>query len=136
MKITELQAGQGNVDLDLEVVSIDEPREFEKFGKQLRVANAIVKDDSDQIKMSFWNEDIDKIKPGIKLKLTKGYCSEFQGEKQITSGKFGSFEILESTSENPTEDTISTENTTEEQGQEQMQTAPSTEKETSEDEFI
>ena len=92
--ISELQAGQGGANLEVEIVSIDEPREFEKFGKKLKVANAIVKDETGTVKMTFWNEDIDKIQPGMTIKIENGYCSEFQGEKQFTTGKFGSFSVL------------------------------------------
>ncbi len=92
-KISELKAGQGQVNTDVEIISIEEPREFDKFGKKLRVANAMVKDDSGEIKMSFWNDDIEKIQPGAKLKIINGYVSEFKGEKQLTTGKFGKFEV-------------------------------------------
>lgn len=92
--ISELQAGQGGANLEVEIVSIDEPREFEKYGKTLKVANAMVKDDSGTVKMTFWNEDIDKIQPGMTIAIENGYCSEFKGEKQLTTGKFGKFSVL------------------------------------------
>jgi len=94
MKIAEIKAGQGNIDVEVEIISIEEPRTFEKFGKELKVANAMVKDDSGEIKMSFWNQDIEKISPGMKIKITNGYASEFKGEKQLTTGKFGKFEAI------------------------------------------
>ncbi len=94
MTIAELQAGQGGANLELEIISIDEPREFDKYGKKLRVANAMVKDSTGTIKMSFWNEDIEKIQAGMTIKLENGYCSEFKGEKQLTTGKFGKFMVL------------------------------------------
>ena len=102
MKISELQPQQGNINVEVEVLSIEEPREFDKYGKTLRVANAQVKDDSGEIKMSLWNEDIDKVKPGMKLKIENGYCSEFKGEKQFTTGKFGKFEVISGGSEGET----------------------------------
>jgi replication factor A1 len=94
MLIKDLQAGQGNANLEVEVISVETPREFDKYGKKLRVANAIVKDSSGQIKMSLWNEDIEKVQTGMTLKIENGYCSEFKGEKQITTGKFGKFMVL------------------------------------------
>lgn len=95
MKISELKTGQGDVDVEAEVVGVEEPRSFNKFGRQLRVANAKIKDDSGEITLTLWNDDIDKVKPGSKIKLTKGYVKEFNNEKQLTTGKFGSFEIVE-----------------------------------------
>ena len=94
MKISELNAGQGNIEVTVEITSIEEPREFEKYGKTLKVANAIAKDDSGEIKLTLWNEDIEKVKEGMTLHITNGYCSEFKGEKQLTTGKFGKFEVL------------------------------------------
>lgn len=94
MKISELNPGQGDVEIEVEVTSIEEPRSFNKFGKDLRVATATIKDDSGEMELTLWNEDIDKIKTGNKVKISKGYVKEFNGKKQLTTGKFGSFEVL------------------------------------------
>ena len=94
MKISELKAGQGSVEIEAEVIEMSEPREFNKYGKILRVANAMVKDDSGTIKLSLWNADIDRVKVGNMIKITNGYVSEFQGEKQLTTGKFGKLDVI------------------------------------------
>lgn len=94
MKISELKPRQGDIDITVEVVSIEESREFQKFGKAGKVANATVKDSSGQIKLTLWNEDISKVKPGTKIKITNGFTKEFQGEMQLTAGRFGKLEIL------------------------------------------
>lgn len=93
MKINELKPRMGKVDIELEVVSVGETREFNKFGNSGRVATAIVKDETGEMKMSLWNDEIDKIKPGCKVHITNGYVNEFQGEMQISAGKFGKMEI-------------------------------------------
>ena len=94
MKISEINANQGDIDIEAEVTSIDEPRSFNKFGKDLKVANAKIKDDSGEIALTLWNEDIGKVKVGNKIKITKGYAKEFNNEKQVTTGKFGTLEVL------------------------------------------
>ena len=58
--IKDLEARQGNVDIVVEVMEVSEAKEFEKFGKQGKVANAMVKDESGEIKLTLWNDDIDK----------------------------------------------------------------------------
>ncbi|MBT4135518.1 hypothetical protein HOD75_03450 [archaeon] len=93
VKISELQAGQGNVDVEGTVKEVGEVRTFNKFGRDLSVANAMLEDDSGSIKLSLWNDDATKYKSGDKIKITNGYVSEFQGEKQLTSGKFGKIEM-------------------------------------------
>lgn len=92
--IKDLQARQGNVDIELDIVDVGEVREFEKFGKSGRVASAIAKDESGDIKLSLWNEQIDQIKAGDKVKISNGYVSEWQGELQLTTGKFGKLEVI------------------------------------------
>lgn len=94
MKIADLRKGQGKVNIEVEVVSIGEIREFQKFGKSGRVATAVVKDDSGETNLTLWNEDIDKVSAGSKVKIENGYVSEFQGEPQLTAGKFGKLIVL------------------------------------------
>lgn len=94
MKISELKAGQGKVDVECRVKSKAEPRTVNKYGKDLKVANAVVEDESGEVKMSLWNDDVDKVNIGDMIKVTNGYVSEFNGEKQLTSGKFGKLEVV------------------------------------------
>jgi replication factor A1 len=94
MKLSELRAGQGKVDVEVKVKSKQDTRVFQKYGRDLKVANAIVEDESGEIKMSLWNNDADNVQVGNTLKITNGYVSEFNGEKQLTAGKFGKMEIL------------------------------------------
>lgn len=89
MKLSELKVGQGKVDIDLEVKSKGEVRSFNKYGKDLRVCNAQVSDGESEMKFTLWNLDIDKLNVGDKFKLVNGYVSEFNGEKQLSTGKFG-----------------------------------------------
>lgn len=101
MEIKDLQARQGNVEIVATVKEISEPREFEKFGKTGKVANAIIEDVSGKIKLSLWNEQVDKVNVGDKVHIANGYVSEWQGELQLTTGKFGQLEIVESDEETP-----------------------------------
>jgi len=95
MAIKDLQVRQGNVDIVLDVVEVGDIKEFQKFGKSGRVATAKVKDETGEINLSLWNEQIDQVKPGDKIHIINGYVNVFQGEKQLTTGKFGKLEIVE-----------------------------------------
>ena len=95
MKVSELQGKQGNVEIELKITEISEPREFSKFGMVGKVANAIGKDDSGEIKVTLWNDQIEQVKVGDTIKIGKGYVSEWQGEKQLSTGKFGTLEVID-----------------------------------------
>ena len=94
MQIKDLKPKQGNVDITIDVVDVGETREFEKFGKPGKVANAIAKDETGDIKLTLWNDDIEKIKSGDKVHITNGYVNEWQGEMQLTTGRMGKMEIV------------------------------------------
>ena len=88
MKIKEIQANQGNITFEAEVISLQEPRSFNKFGKEGRVCNAVIADASGEITLTLWNDDIDKVKAGDKIKLENGWCSEYKNQKQISPPQF------------------------------------------------
>lgn len=95
MEIKDIKPNTGNIDLVLNIVEKEKPRSFEKFGKPGRVCNALVRDETGEIKMTLWNDDIDKVEVGDKVHLQNGWCSEFKGEKQISTGRFGKIEVIE-----------------------------------------
>ncbi|MFH1471240.1 MAG: DNA-binding protein [Candidatus Micrarchaeota archaeon] len=95
MKISELKAGTGNASIEAEVTALEEPREvITKFGKRTRVANATVKDESGEITLSLWGDDIEKVSVGDKVHPENGWVSEFRGNKQISAGKYGKINVV------------------------------------------
>src|SRR3989344_8958357 len=94
MQVKDLKPKQGNVDITIDIVDVGEAREFQKFGKPGRVANAIAKDETGDIKLTLWNDDIDRVKAGDKIHITNGYVNEWQGELQLGTGRMGKMEIV------------------------------------------
>ncbi len=110
MEIKDLEAKQGKVEIVIEITEKGDIREFNKFGSAGKVCNAKAKDASGEIKLTLWNEQIDQVKVGDKIKVSNGYVNEYQGEKQLTTGKFGTLEVVsgdatETPSEAPAEET-------------------------------
>lgn len=94
MNTKEIRPRQGKIEIELEIVDISEVREFSRMGSKGRVCSATAKDDSGQITLTLWNDEIDVVKVGDKVKISNGYCSEFQGERQLSAGKYGKLEVL------------------------------------------
>jgi replication factor A1 len=96
MKINELNAGATNVELEGTITEKSEPREvITKYGKRLSVADAVLSDDTGSITISLWQDNIDVVNVGDKVKVTNGYVSEFRGAPQLSTGKYGKIEVIE-----------------------------------------
>lgn len=108
--ISELQIGQGKVNVEATIKEMGEVRNINKFGREIKVANATIADKSGEIKLTLWNQDIEKVKLGDKVKIVNGYVNEFNGEKQLTTGKFGSMEVVDEKSKEAVEEKEEAEN--------------------------
>ena len=65
-----------------------------KSGGTMATVNAFIKDDSGEIKVTFWGDDVNKINDGVKIRIENGYTNTFKGEISLTKGKWGKLEIL------------------------------------------
>ena len=95
MNLADLRDGMRRVDVEGEVSDISDPRNVTWSGGEGRVADCMMKDDSGQIKLTLWNEDIDRVKPGSKVRITNGYTKSFRGEVTLNVGKYGKLEMLD-----------------------------------------
>ena len=94
MAIKDLLVKQGKVELVAEVTKKGDVREFEKFGKKGRVCNATIHDDTGDVTLTLWNDQIDQVDVGATVKISNGFVSEWQGEKQLSTGRFGTLEVV------------------------------------------
>lgn len=94
MMLADLKVGQGKVDIQAKVKTKSEIKSFNKNGRELRLANAVIADESGEMSLSLWNDDVDKVNQGDTIKITNGYVSEYNGIKQLSPGKFGKLEVV------------------------------------------
>lgn len=95
LNIKDLRDGMRRVDAEGEVTDISAPREVSlRTGDQARVADATLTDESGSIKLSLWDDQIDAVKKGAKVRITNGYINTFRGERQLNVGRYGKLEIL------------------------------------------
>jgi replication factor A1 len=94
MLIKDLQVRQGNVNITGDVTEKTDVRTFEKFGRAGKVCNCTLKDESGEVKLSLFNDDVDKVHVGDKVQIENGWVSEWQGEKQLSAGKFGKVNVI------------------------------------------
>lgn len=93
-KIAELQPKQGNVEVEGKVAEKNGVRQFQKFGEPGRVCNAVLEDDTGKVTLTLWNDQVDEVNVGDTVRIENGYVSEWQGEKQLGTGKFGKLYVI------------------------------------------
>ncbi|MGY5875089.1 MAG: OB-fold nucleic acid binding domain-containing protein [Candidatus Thorarchaeota archaeon] len=94
--ISELAGQMWDVDVEGKVVDIYEVRTFERDGKEGRVQNVQIADESGRIRLTFWNEDVDLIKDlkqGDVILIRHGYVKDGQRGHEFHVGRRAEVEI-------------------------------------------
>jgi len=96
VKIADLKSdGMRRINVTGKIVEVSDPREVTtRFGENSRVATAVLQDDTGTIKLSLWNETIDKVHVNDEVQIENGYTSSFRGEIQLNIGRFGKVTVL------------------------------------------
>jgi len=96
LDIRDLRDGMRRVDAEGEIVDISEPRNVNlRTGGEARVADCTLRDSTGSIKLSLWDDQIDAVKQGAKVRVTNGYTNSFRGEVRLNVGRYGKLEVLE-----------------------------------------
>ena len=95
--INQLRSGMTKLDtVEGTIESISEPRTVNlKAGGQAQVADAIIKDETGQIKLTLWDAQIKMVKAGSKVTIENGYINSFKGENSLNVGKYGKLNVVE-----------------------------------------
>ena len=95
VNIKDLRNGMKRVTVEANVVEKGETREVRSRYKDetYMVADAVIADETGSIKLTLWNEQIDQVDVGNKIKIDNGYVTSFKGEIQLNVGKFGTMTV-------------------------------------------
>ena len=97
MNVKDLRDGMRSVDVEGEISEMGEPRTVNlKNGDEARVADCKLRDESGEVRLSLWGEQIDRVKVGSKVRIEKGYTSTFRSELGLNVGRYGKLDVLES----------------------------------------
>jgi len=96
LDIKDLQDGMKRVEVEAQVVDKNPTRQVQsKFRDEVfNVADAIVQDETGTIKLTLWNEQIDMVNVGDRIKIENGYVTSFKSETQLNIGKYGKLTVL------------------------------------------
>jgi replication factor A1 len=96
IKIAKLEEGMSNIDLTARVMQVFSPKEFEKNGKKGKLCNMVIADDSGEIRLTLWHDDVKKmqeqgIEKGSVMELKNCYVTAFKEKPQLNLSYQGSF---------------------------------------------
>lgn len=94
MKASEVKPGMRNITLELKIVKIEEPHNFENENGQGRVATATCEDESGKIRVSLWDDEIDKVEEGDEIRIESGYSRFFKDNVHVSVGRYGELKVL------------------------------------------
>lgn len=94
MKISDIKTGMSNVTVEGKIIDISETRDVQtKYGKR-SVADAILEDDTGQISLSLWEDQITSVSVGSKIVVSGAYVTEFRDKVQLSIPRSGKLEVL------------------------------------------
>lgn len=95
LKIENIVPGMRSVELTCKIVNLSEKRDFEKNGKKGSVLNVILGDETGTVRMSLWNDEINKFmsmgfKEGDVIEIKDAYVKENSlGNGELSMGRSG-----------------------------------------------
>jgi replication factor A1 len=96
MKVQDLRP-ESKVDvIELTIREKGAVREFtNRAGASGKVCDAKGVDvDGGEIGVSLWNEEIERVQPNQRIRITNGWVREWRGNLQVSAGRFGKLEVL------------------------------------------
>ena len=95
MKVAELSPASRRVDIRLRILAIEPPRDVQTRYGPARVTTALAGDETGTVKLSLWNEDVDRINQDAIVDVHNGFVKSFRDELELSPGKFGELATVE-----------------------------------------
>ena len=95
MRINEIKRGMSGISVEGKIADISKPRRVRTRYGPRSVADATLEDETEAIRVSLWEERIDMVNIGDKVKITGAYVTEFRSELQLNIPRSGKLEITE-----------------------------------------
>jgi len=94
--VQDLRHGMKKINLEAKVLEIPTPATVQtRYGNSAKVTNAVIADETGQIKLCLWNEQADLVSVGDTVQIKNASVSTFKGERQLRLGKKGTVNVLQ-----------------------------------------
>lgn len=94
-KIGQLSYGMRRIDLTAKVIEVPPALHVHtRFGTMADVSNVKIADETGSVRLSLWNDQIDKVHVGDMIELKNCYIFRYRGEPQLRLGRKGTLSIV------------------------------------------
>ena len=95
MKVSELKDGLRRLDVEAKIIEKEETRTVNlRAGGTANVCDFTIQDETGSIKLSLWDDMIEQVKVGDKVKVENGYTNSFRGDVRVNVGRYGKLEVF------------------------------------------
>jgi replication factor A1 len=95
-KISELYYRMRGINVKAKIIEIPPAQQVQtRFGTKVYVSNVKITDETGSIRLSLWNNQIDKIQVGDEIELKNCYIFRYRGELQLRLGRKGTLSIID-----------------------------------------
>ena len=93
MKINEIKRGMSGISVTAKIIDISDTRDVQtKYGRR-SVADATLEDETGQITMSLWENQINAVAVGDTVTVNGAYVTEFRDRLQLSIPRTGKIEV-------------------------------------------
>lgn len=93
--VEELDAEGDEVEIEGTIAELPTPRAVSTRYGQKRIVTVIFEDDTGQIDLTLWEEEIDAIEEGAEVRIEEGYVREWADDIQLNISRDGSIERID-----------------------------------------
>lgn len=94
MKINEIKRGMSNISVHGKIIDISSARDVQtKYGRR-SVADALIEDETGQISLSLWEDQINKVAVGDTVDIKGAFATEFRNKLQLSIPRSGKIEVI------------------------------------------
>jgi replication factor A1 len=92
MNVEELSPESDDVEITGTIKRLPTPRAVSTRYGQKRIVTAVFEDQTGEIDLTLWEEEIDAIEEGAEVKITGAYVREWADDIQLNIGRDGNIE--------------------------------------------
>jgi len=93
VKVKELTAGMGGVDIQLEIVEVLGPRTISTPRRDFTVVQAVGKDETGQVAVTMRSDQAANVKVKSRIRIQGGTTREREGQLMVSAGRYGTLTV-------------------------------------------